>query len=299
MAENVKEVEQKDGVETPPAVAAEEAVAMNEIAFDDIADPISIRELLEAGVHFGHQTKRWNPKMRPYIFGSRNGIHIIDLQQTADLFRRAYNYIVEAVARGGHVLFVGTKRQAQEIINEEATRAGMFYVTNRWLGGTLTNFRTIRGALERMRQIERMGEDGTFDRMAKKEVLQMTRELERLEKHVGGIKNMNGLPAVLFVVDPKKEEIAIAEAHKLDIPIVGLTDTNCDPDPIDFVIPGNDDAMRSVRIVTQKVADACLEGQRRRREIMTSSGPRQAEHRPAAEGKGPSVDFAARRGRKR
>jgi small subunit ribosomal protein S2 len=295
MAENENEVERKGEPAAPPAEAAPEA----KITFDDIADPISIRELLEAGVHFGHQTKRWNPKMRPYIFGSRNGIHIIDLQQTAELFRRAYNYIVEAVARGGHVLFVGTKRQAQEIINEEATRAGMFYVTNRWLGGTLTNFRTIKGALERVRQIERMAEDGTFERMAKKEVLQMTRELERLEKHVGGIKNMNGLPAVIFVVDPKKEEIAVSEAGKLDIPIVGLTDTNCDPDPIDFVIPGNDDAMRSVRIVTQKVADACLEGQRRRRELMTSGGPRQAEPRPSAEGKGPSVDFAARRGRKR
>ena len=301
MAEN-KEIEQKGEPEAPPAAAASAPAEENKISFDDIADPISIRELLEAGVHFGHQTKRWNPKMRPYIFGSRNGIHIIDLQQTADLFRRAYNYVVEAVARGGHVVFVGTKRQAQEIVIEESTRAGMFYVTNRWLGGTLTNFRTIKGALERMRQIERMGEDGTFERMAKKEILQMTRELERLENHVGGIKNMNGLPAVIYVVDPKKEEIAVSEAGKLDIPIVGLTDTNCDPDPIDFVIPGNDDAMRSVRIVTQKIADACLEGQRRRRELMTSGGSRQQQDQPqrsAEGGKGPSVDFAARRGRKR
>ena len=177
--------------ERPRETAAE--IAAVRAAMQEAADPISLRELLEAGVHFGHQTKRWNPKMRPYIYGSRNGIHIIDLQQTAQLFRRAYGFVVEAVARGGHVLFVGTKRQAQEIIAEEATRCGMFYVTNRWLGGTLTNFRTIRGALERMRQIERMGEDGTFERLAKKEVLQISREQDRLEKHVGGIKNMNGL----------------------------------------------------------------------------------------------------------
>jgi small subunit ribosomal protein S2 len=280
----------------PPPVAEPTLDAALEAA----ADPISLRELLEAGVHFGHQTKRWNPKMRPYIYGSRNGIHIIDLQQTAVLFRRAYSYVVESVARGGHVLFVGTKRQAQEIIAEEATRSGMFYVTNRWLGGTLTNFRTIRGALERMRQIDRMAEDGTFDRMVKKEVLGITREQERLEKHVGGIKNMNSIPTVMFVVDPKKEEIAIREAAKLDIALIALTDTNCDPDPVDFLIPGNDDAMRSIRLVTQKIADACLEGQKRRREILTNpaAGARPEQQR-GGEGRGPAVDFAPRRGRKR
>lgn len=284
--------------ETPQEEEApmEEAAEVAEAAMEESADPISLRELLEAGVHFGHQTKRWNPKMRPYIYGSRNGIHIIDLQQTAELFRRAYSFVVEAVARGGHVLLVGTKRQAQEIIVEEATRCGMFYVTNRWLGGTLTNFRTIRGALERMRQIERMAEDGTFERMSKKEVLHISREQDRLENHVGGIKNMNALPAVVFIVDPKKEEIAVREARKLDIPIVGLTDSNCDPNPIDFIIPGNDDAMRSIRIVAQKIADACLEGQRRRREFLTSSG---GGSRQDQQGRGPAVDFAPRRGRRR
>lgn len=286
--------------EVPQQAAAEEAAqSAEQAALEEAADPISLRELLEAGVHFGHQTKRWNPKMRPYIYGSRNGIHIIDLQQTAELFRRAYAYVVEAVARGGHVLFVGTKRQAQEIIAEEATRSGMFYVTNRWLGGTLTNFRTIRGALERIRQIERMEEDGTFERISKKETLHISREMDRLEKHVGGIKNMNAIPAVLFVVDPKKEEIAIREGAKLDIPIVALTDTNCNPDPVDFIIPGNDDAMRSIRLVSQKIADAALEGQKRRRALLSSGGGRQ-EHGPrGAEGRGPNVDFAPRRGRRR
>ena len=257
---------------------------------------IQMKELLEAGVHFGHQTRRWNPKMKPYIFGKRNGIHIVDLQQTADMFRRAYNYVVEAVARGGHVLFVGTKRQAQEIICEESVRAGMFYVTNRWLGGTLTNFRTIKGALERVRQIERMSEDGTYDRLAKKEILHLTRERDRLEKHVGGIKNMNALPAVVYIVDPKREEIAVREAAKLDIPIVALTDTNCDPDPIGFPIPGNDDAMRSIRVVTTRIADACLEGQKRRREILSGGGRQQPQQHSGPPGAGPAVDFVPRRG---
>jgi len=270
--------------ETPPVQPELEAAA----------DPISMRELLESGVHFGHQTKRWNPKMRPFIYGARNGIHIVDLQQTADLFRRAYGYVVEAVARGGHVLFVGTKRQAQEIIAEEATRSGMFYVTNRWLGGTLTNFRTIKGALERIRQIERMSEDGTYEHLGKKEILHITREAERLDKHVGGIKNMNALPAVVFIVDPKKEDIAVRESRKLEIPIVALTDTNCDPDPISLPIPGNDDALRSIRLVTHKIADACLEGQKRRREFLSGGGQRGPER--AAPGGGPTVNFAPRRG---
>ena len=284
--------------EAPPESVSPEKEAPAAIAaiLEEASDPISLRDLLESGVHFGHQTKRWNPKMRPYIYGARNGIHIIDLQQTADMFRRAYNYVVEAVARGGHVLFVGTKRQAQEIVIEEATRCGMFYVTNRWLGGTLTNFRTIRGALERIRQIERMGEDGTFERLAKKEILHISREQERLENHVGGIKNMNALPAVVFIVDPKREEIAVREAAKLDIPIVALTDTNCDPDPIDLPIPGNDDAMRSVRLVTSKIADACLEGQKRRREVLSGGGRREERSEAVA---GPSVDFAPRRGGRR
>lgn len=293
MSETIEVAEQQNEQPPPPTPAPSEIQA----AMEEASDPISMRELLESGVHFGHQTKRWNPKMRPYIYGARNGIHIIDLQQTADMFRRAYRFVVEQVARGGHVLFVGTKRQAQEIVIEEATRCGMFYVTNRWLGGTLTNFRTIKGALDRMRQIERMAEEGTIDRLTKKEALQIQREQERLEKHVGGVKNMNSLPAVLFVVDPKKEEIAVREAAKLDIPIVGLTDTNCDPDPVDFLIPGNDDAMRSIRLVAQKLADACLEGQRRRREFLSSSSP--GAPRPDQRGAGPSVAYAKRAGRRR
>jgi small subunit ribosomal protein S2 len=197
------------------------------------------------------------------------------------------------------VLFTGTKRQASETVESEAQRCGMPFVSDRWLGGTLTNFRTIRGALERIRQIERMAEDGTFERISKKETLHISREQERLEKHVGGIKNMNALPSIQFVIDPKKEEIAIREAAKLDIPIVALTDTNCDPDPMDFIIPGNDDAMRSVRLVSQKIADACLEGQKRRREFLSSGGGRPEQQR-AVEGRGPAVDYAPRgRGRRR
>ncbi len=228
--------------------------------------PLPLRNLLDAGVHFGHQTKRWNPKMRPFIYGARNGIHIIDLDQTARLFKRAYEKIVEEVARGGSVLFVGTKRQAQDIITEEAQRAGMFYVTNRWLGGTLTNFRTIKTGLERLRAIERMKEDGTFNSLTKKEVVFIERERERLEKYHGGIKNMGALPSLMFVVDPHQESIAVDEANKLGIPIVAITDTNCDPDKIDFIIPGNDDAIRSIKLITARVADACIEGVQRRKD---------------------------------
>jgi small subunit ribosomal protein S2 len=228
--------------------------------------PLPLRSLLDAGVHFGHQTKRWNPKMRPFIYGARNGIHIVDLDQTARLFRRAYDKIVEEVGRGGSVLFVGTKRQAQDIINEEATRAGMFFVTNRWLGGTLTNFRTIKTGLERLRTIERMKEDGTFNSLTKKEVVTIERERERLEKYLGGIKSMTSLPSLIFVVDPHQEAIAVDEANKLGIPVVAITDTNCDPDKIDFVIPGNDDAIRSIKLITGRVADACIEGVQRRKD---------------------------------
>ena len=228
--------------------------------------PLPLRSLLDAGVHFGHQTKRWNPKMRPFIYGARNGIHIIDLDQTARLFRRAYDKIVEEVSRGGSVLFVGTKRQAQDIITEEAQRSGMFYVTNRWLGGTLTNFRTIKTGLERLRTIERMKDDGTFTSLTKKEVVFVERERARLEKYLGGIKSMTSLPALMFVVDPHQEQIAIEEAQKLQIPIVAITDTNCNPDQIDYIIPGNDDAIRSIKLITGRVADACVEGVQRRKE---------------------------------
>lgn len=236
------------------------------------APALSVRALLESGVHFGHQTKRWNPKMRPYIYGARNGTHIIDLDQTAKLFNRAYDFITEAVARGGNVLFVGTKRQAQDIIREESLRAGMFFVNNRWLGGTLTNFRTIKQGLDRLRTLERMAEDGTHEQLPKKEVIKLEKERARLEKYLGGLKNMGGLPHVMFVVDPSMEGIAVHEARKLNIPVVGITDTNCDPDQVDIVIPGNDDAIRSIKLITSRVADACLEGTERRKDVMAGRG---------------------------
>ncbi len=228
--------------------------------------PITMRQLLEAGVHFGHQTKRWNPKMKPYIFGARNGIHIIDLQHTVRLFNRAYNFIVNTIASGGSLLFVGTKKQAQEVIQQEAGRSNMFYVTNRWLGGTLTNFRTVKGSIERLRNLEKMAEDGTFDRLGKKEVLTRVREREKLERALGGIKNMSELPAALYVIDAKKEHIAISEARKLEIPVIAVADTNCDPDVLDYVIPGNDDAIRAIKLFTGKIADACVVGTRLGRE---------------------------------
>jgi len=228
--------------------------------------PLPLRSLLDAGVHFGHQTKRWNPKMRPFIYGARNGIHIIDLDQTARLFARAYNFVVETVGRGGHILMVGTKRQAQEIVQEEATRSGSFFVVNRWLGGTLTNFRTIKTGLERMRQLERMKEDGTYQSITKKEVSRLEKERERFEKYLGGLKNMGSLPGAMFVIDPAKESIAVQEANKIGVPVIAITDTNCDPDKVNYVIPGNDDAIRSIRLITARIGDAVVEGAQRRKE---------------------------------
>lgn len=248
----------------------EEAPELAALGSPDVASgdlPIGLRALIDAGVHFGHQTKRWNPKMRPFIYGARNGIHIVDLDQTAQLFKKAYEFIVEAVGRGGHVLFVGTKRQAADVIFEEASRAGQFYVTGRWLGGTLTNFKTVKVGIDRLRELDRMDEDGTLDTMPKKQALSYRRERERLEKFHGGIKHMNGIPSVMFVVDPNHEHLAVREGRKLNIPIVALTDTNCDPDLIDFVIPGNDDAIRAIKLVTSRVADAAIEGTQRRREF--------------------------------
>jgi small subunit ribosomal protein S2 len=233
----------------------------------DPAQPLSVRELFEAGVHFGHQTKRWNPKMRQYIYGARSGIHIVDLDQTARLFKRAFDFVSETVARGGGVLFVGTKRQAQEIVKEETRRAGMYFVTNRWLGGTLTNFRTIKGGLDRLRSIERMREDGTYEQLPKKETVQLEKERARLEKYIGGLKGMGSVPSAVFIIDPAQETIAVQEARKLHVPIVAITDTNCDPDLVDYVIPGNDDAIRSVRLITGAIADACVYGAARRREF--------------------------------
>ena len=221
---------------------------------------ISMKQLLEAGVHFGHQTRRWNPKMAKYIFTERNGIYIIDLQKTVRKVDEAFNFIRTVAQEGKKVLFVGTKKQAQEAVKEEAVRAGMFYVNERWLGGMLTNFQTIQKRIKRLKQLEQMEQDGTFEVLTKKEVLALRHEMERLEKFLGGIKEMNRLPGALYVVDPRKERIAVAEARKLNIPIVAIVDTNCDPDEIDYVIPGNDDAIRAVRLLTGRMADAVIEG---------------------------------------
>ncbi len=275
---------------------------MTEAQTSDYASdlPLSLRSLIDAGVHFGHQTRRWNPKMRPFIFGARNGIHIIDLDQTALLFKRAYDFLVEAVGRGGHVLFVGTKRQAVDTIREEATRCGQFFVTGRWLGGTLTNFRTVKGAIDRLRELDRMFEDGSAGNLLKKEQMKLLREQERLEKFIGGIKMMNALPSAVFIIDPHHEHIAVSEAQKLNIPIVAITDTNCDPDVINYVIPGNDDAIRSIKLFASKIADACIEGQQRRREFQQGGGQRSSAQGDAAGGGGGAkveVEFQrARRG---
>ena len=221
---------------------------------------ISIKQLLEAGVHFGHQTRRWNPKMAPYIFTERNGIYIIDLQKTVKMVDVAYNFVKEVAADGKDILFVGTKKQAQEAIQEEATRAGMHFVNNRWLGGMLTNFKTIKARINRMEELKKMSEDGTFDVLPKKEVAALNAEMEKLEKNLGGIKNMKASNiGAMFVVDPRKERIAIAEAKNLGIPIVAIVDTNCDPDEIDYIIPGNDDAIRAVKLITGRLADAIIE----------------------------------------
>ncbi|MCE5089528.1 30S ribosomal protein S2 [Staphylococcus devriesei] len=222
---------------------------------------ISMKQLLEAGVHFGHQTRRWNPKMKKYIFTERNGIYIIDLQKTVKKVEEAYNFIKQVSEDGGKVLFVGTKKQAQESVKAEAERAGQFYVNQRWLGGILTNYKTISKRIKRISEIEKMEEDGLFDVLPKKEVVELKKEYDRLIKFLGGIRDMKSMPQAIFVVDPRKERNAIAEAHKLNIPIVGIVDTNCDPDEIDYVIPANDDAIRAVKLLTGKMADAVLEGQ--------------------------------------
>lgn len=221
---------------------------------------ITMKQLLEAGVHFGHQTRRWNPKMAPYIYMERNGIYIIDLQQTVKKFEEAYDFIKSVSAEGKGILFVGTKKQAQETIKEEAIRCNMFFVNERWLGGMLTNYKTIRRRVLRLKQLEKMEEEGAFDVLTKKEVAKLINERERLERFLGGIKDMEKLPGALFVVDPRKERIAVAEAKKLNIPVVAIVDTNCDPDEVDYVIPGNDDAIRAVKLITAKIADAVIEG---------------------------------------
>jgi small subunit ribosomal protein S2 len=222
---------------------------------------VSMKQMLETGVHFGHQTRRWNPKMKPYIFGARNGIHIIDLQQTVKLYRLAHDKVVDTVAGGGKVVFIGTKRQAQEAVASEASRAGQYYVTNRWMGGTLTNFSTIQKSIERMKKLEAMFEDGSVNRYQKKEVLILQRELDKLRLVLGGIRNMDRIPQLAFIIDPQRESISVNECRKLGIPIVAVTDTNCDPDVIDYIIPGNDDAIRAIKLFVGAVAEACLEGE--------------------------------------
>ncbi|MDR3320272.1 MAG: 30S ribosomal protein S2 [Desulfovibrio sp.] len=221
---------------------------------------VTMKQMLETGVHFGHQTRRWNPKMRPYIFGARNNIHIIDLQQTVKLFRVAYDAMVQTVASGGKVLFIGTKRQAQESVATEAVRAGQYHVTNRWMGGTLTNFVTIQKSVDRLKKLDSMFADGSINLYQKKEILLLQREMRKLEDALGGIKNMDRLPQMAVIIDPCREEIAVKECRKLGIPIAAITDTNCDPDTIDFVIPGNDDAIRAIKLFVASFAEACLDG---------------------------------------
>ncbi len=242
---------------------------------------VSMKQLLEAGVHFGHQTRRWNPKMAKFIFTERNGIYIIDLQKTVKKMDEAYNFVRDLAAEGGTVLFVGTKKQAQESIKDEAERCNMFFVNERWLGGMLTNFQTIEKRVKRLKTLEKQAEDGTFDLLPKKEVILLKHEMEKLQKYLGGIKDMKNLPSALFIIDPKKEEIAVAEARKLHIPIIATVDTNCDPDVIDYPIPANDDAIRAVKLLTGKVADAILEG--RQGEQAEEAAPAEGEEAKAAE----------------
>src|SRR5512145_626922 len=264
VAEQPEEVmENTENTQSTPAPAESTGAETMAAAVASTGTAISMKQLLEAGVHFGHQTKRWNPKMKPYIFGARNGIYIIDLQKTVGLARNALRFVSEAVGKGGSVLFVGTKKQAQDAIKEESVRAGQYSVTNRWLGGTLTNFKTVKQGIDRLKTIEKMAADGTYERLPKKEVAQLEREREKLEKNLGGIKDLSRLPSALFVVDTKKEHIAVHEANRLGIPVVAVVDTNCDPEGIDYVIPGNDDAIRSIRLFTGKIAEACLEGKAR------------------------------------
>jgi small subunit ribosomal protein S2 len=241
-----------------------------------------MKELLEAGVHFGHQTKRWNPKMKPYIFGARNGIYIVDLQKTVRMFKGAYSFVVDTVAAGKPVLFVGTKKQARESIYEEANRCEMFYVHNRWLGGMLTNFQTIKKSIDRLNYLNEIENDGTINMFPKKERLKLGKERVKLDNNLGGIRSMNGLPGAMFIVDPKNEAIAVREGRRLGIPIVAVVDTNCDPDEIDYVIPGNDDAIRAIRLITSKIAEACIEGRQRHLEKQQAEADK-AEEQAAEE----------------
>jgi small subunit ribosomal protein S2 len=238
---------------------------------------VTMKELLEAGVHFGHQTKRWNPKMKPYIFGARNGIYIVDLQRTVRMFKTAYDFVVDTVAGGKPILFVGTKKQARDSIYEEANRCEMFYVHNRWLGGMLTNFQTIRQSIDRLNYLNDIQNDGSIEMFPKKERLKLAKERIKLDNNLGGIRTMSGLPGAMFVVDPKNEAIAVREGRRLNIPIIAIVDTNCDPDDIDYIIPGNDDAIRAIRLMTSRMADACLEGSARFAEKQQAESDKEME----------------------
>jgi len=282
----------------PTAVQASSGVSEPIMPMQQAMQPaqgITMRQLLEAGVHFGHQTKRWNPKMKPYIFGARNGIYIVDLQKTVRLAREAFKFVSDVCSRGGSVLFVGTKKQAQDAVVEEATRSGQFYVVNRWLGGTLTNFKTIKSGIDRLKTLEKMASDGTFEKLPKKEVAILQNEMDKLKKNLGGIQEMSRLPGCLFVIDPKKEHIAVHEAMRLGIPIVALVDTNCDPEGIDYVIPGNDDAIRSIRLFCSKIGDAAIEGRAR----YQAHGGGQQEAQAADGEQGEDRDTASERRGKR
>jgi len=242
---------------------------------------ITMKQLLEAGVHFGHQTKRWNPKMKPYIYGARNGIYIIDLQKTVKLFKNAYQFIQDTVSRGDEVLFVGTKRQAADAVQEEAEKCTMHFVNNRWLGGTLTNFKTIRTSVERLRRIEAMAAEGKLDLLSKKDVLKIQHIYTKLEKNLGGLKGMDRLPGALFVIDPRRERIAVAEANTMGIPVVAVVDTNCDPDPVNYPIPGNDDAIRAIRLFATKISEACQSGRELHQKLLRTE-PEEMEAAMAA-----------------
>ncbi len=272
MSEEIKETQQ------PQEEVKEEAKETQEVAEQETFKPrppgqrVTMKELLEAGVHFGHQKERWNPKMKKFIFTERNGIHIIDLQQTLKYFEQAYDYIADLVANGGTVLFVCTKKQGQDIVEEEAKRCGMFYVNKRWLGGTLTNFQTIRKSIFKLKMLKKMEEEGIFERLPKKEAMKLRRKKEKLQKYIGGIENMNRIPDALFIVDIVREENAVREARRAGVPIVALVDTNADPDLVDIPIPANDDAIRAIRLLTSRIADAVLEGKVRRDAIKLAEG---------------------------
>jgi len=243
---------------------------------------VTMKELLEAGVHFGHQTKRWNPKMKPYIFGARNGIYIVDLQKTVRMFKTTYDFVVDTVAAGKPLLFVGTKKQARDSIYEEANRCEMFYVHNRWLGGMLTNFQTIRQSIDRLNYLNNIQNDGSIELFPKKERLKLAKARIKLDSNLGGIRTMNGLPGAMFVVDPKNEAIAVREGRRLNIPIIAIVDTNCDPDDIDYIIPGNDDAIRAIRLITSRMADACIEGSQRFAEKQQAEADKDVEEESEA-----------------